>query len=285
MNLIGLRKKFYLLSLIIIAAGLVSLIARGLNLGIDFKSGTILEFDLHSAFTTGEVRELLNNAGLQQEPVIRAVRESTVVQIETEMLNQEQLDEIRSVLKEQYPQLELVRTDQVDPIFGRELARQALLALLVAAVGMIIYISWRFEFRFAITAIIALLHDVFVVLAVFSLLQIEVNVGFVAALLTIIGYSINDTIVIFDRIRENLRKRARRDALSEVVNRSLLETMRRSINTSLTTLMAVGAVLLLGGETLKPVALALFVGLISGTYSSIFIASPLWVDWKSRSAA
>ncbi len=156
------------------------------------------------------------------------------------------------------------------------------MALALAAVGMVIYISWRFEFKFAISAIVALLHDVLLVVGVFAVFQIEVNSEFIAAILTIVGYSINDTIVIFDRIRENLQQSKRRSDLGELVNRSVQQSISRTISTSITTLLAIGSILLLGGVTLRPLATAMVVGIVVGTYSSIFIASPIWYDWKLR---
>jgi len=278
------RKIFYMISAIILIVGLGSLLFRGLNLGIDFSSGTILVLDLQEEFDTGAVREILSGVELTQEPVIRSVGEGTLIQIKTETLTSEKRQEVLNTLREVYPEFTLESADQVDPVFGKELATQALWALLIANFLMVLYITWRFEFKFAIAAILALLHDVVVVLTIFSITQIEINSSFVAAILLIVGYSINDTIVIFDRIRENIKNRKRGEELDVIVNNSLQQTMQRSINTSLTTLLAVGALLFLGGTTLRPFALALFVGIISGTYSSIFFASPIWVDWKRKSA-
>jgi preprotein translocase subunit SecF len=284
LQIINNRKKFYLLSAIILIIGIGSLFVRGLNLGIDFTSGTILEIDLKQDVPTGDVRAIVNEMDLTQEPVVRKLGESTIVQIKTETLSDDHRQSLLTKLRETYPESTLEKADLVDPIFGKELARQAFFALLIANFLMVIYITWRFEFKFAIAAILALLHDVIVVLTVFSIAQIELNSSFVAAILLIVGYSINDTIVIFDRIRENLKRRKRGEPIGETVNHSLQQTMRRSINTSITTLLAVGSLLFLGGATLRPFALALFVGIISGTYSSIFFASPIWVDWKKKSA-
>lgn len=284
MNIIGRRKYFYILSTAIILVGIISLLVRGLNLGIDFTGGTAVQIELNEAFTTAEVRELIDELNLTQQPIIRTTGEFGVVHIETEALTQTQLSELFAILQTRFENLEEGRVDQVDPVFSRDLIRNAFLALLIASVAMIAYITWRFEFKFGIAAIIALLHDVIVVLAVFSIAQVEVNVAFVAALLTIVGYSINDTIVIFDRVRENLTRMGRRDGYATVVNTSLLQTLRRSIYTSTTTLLVVGSILFFGGVTLMPIALALFVGMISGTYSSIFVASPIWVDWKERTS-
>ncbi len=282
MNIIGQRKKFYVLSLILIAIGLGSLMFRGLNLGIDFKSGTILEVDLKESFTTGEVREVLETFNLGNASIRSLGTSGTEVEIRTETLEEGQLEQVLAGLRSQWPDLTAQIPAQVDPIFSVELVRQALIALLIASALMVGYITWRFEFKFAISAILALLHDVFLVLGVFSILQIEVNSEFVAAILTIVGYSINDTIVIFDRIRENLQLAKRRSDTEKIVNDSILQTLVRSISTSFTTLLAIGAVLIFGGVTLKALASALVIGVVAGTYSSIFVASSVWVDWKQR---
>jgi preprotein translocase SecF subunit len=169
--------------------------------------------------------------------------------------------------------------ENVGAVIGRELTRQAFLALLIASIGIILYITFRFEFRFAITAIIALLHDILAVVAFFYLFRLEVNSPFIAALLTIMGYSINDTIVIYDRIRENLKKR-HKQTLAEIVNTSIGQSLRRSIFTSLTTLFVLTTLFIFGGVTLRAFISAMLVGVTFGTYSSIFVASPLWLQWK-----
>jgi len=179
---------------------------------------------------------------------------------------------------------DVLRVDNVGAVIGRELTKEAFWALLAAAVGMLLYITMRFEFKFAMAAILALLHDAFIIIALFSIFMIEVNSPFIAAVLTIIGYSINDTIVIFDRIRENL-KLNRKKSTAEVVNASINENLIRSINTSLTTLVVLISLFIafsyfVGGMDLKVFALALLIGVISGTYSSIFIASPLWLSLR-----
>mgnify|MGYP000886964396 CR=1 FL=1 len=285
MNIIAKRKRFYGLSLVLIAIGLIALAVRGFNLGIDFKSGTIIELNLQESFTTGEVRDVLKPFGLESASIRSFGTSGTEVEIRTEILTDQQLTEIREAFRAKWPNLTSQVPAQVDPIFSLGLVRQALMALALASVGMIIYISWRFEFKFAIAAIVALLHDVLLVVGIFAVFQIEVNSEFIAAILTIVGYSINDTIVIFDRIRENQQLAKRRTDLGELVNQSVAQSISRTINTSVTTLLAIGAVLLFGGVTLRPLATALVVGVIVGTYSSIFIASSLWYDWKLREQA
>jgi len=191
---------------------------------------------------------------------------------------------IKSVFQEKYgEQVDLVEST-VNPTIGRELALKAIYAVLFASLGIILYVTIRFEYRFAVAAIIALLHDAFFVITIFSILRLEVDLSFIAAVLTIVGYSVNDTIVIFDRIRENLKKAKtkRFEDIEEVVNASLNQTLARSINTVLTVLITATALYIFGGTGIKNFSFALLVGLISGAYSSIFIASQIWLVWKGK---
>jgi len=287
LDILGKRRYFYKVSAVILVVGVVLLLTRGLNLGIDFLSGTLLELDLKTSFTVAEVNDVLD-AHLEKFQV-RDVREggeaTTLVQIRTSETDPQTLSAAIEAVTVKWNEAEHISTSSVDAVFSLELARNAFIALVLASIGMLIYIALRFEIKFAVAAVIALLHDVFVVLTIFSLLQIEVNSEFVAAILAIVGYSINDTIVVFDRIRENLTKQKRQGDFERLVNNSILETLWRSLNTSITTLLAIGAVLLLGGVTLRPLAFALVVGIIAGTYSSIFMASSIWVDWKQAELA
>ncbi|MDP3044615.1 MAG: protein translocase subunit SecF, partial [Bacillota bacterium] len=172
--------------------------------------------------------------------------------------------------------------EKVGPTIGRELAQKAVLAVIAASLLMVAYISWRFEFKQGLAAIAALLHDALLTLGIFSLLYIEINSAFVAAILTILGYSINATIIIFDRVRENLKDAKKGDKLEDVVNTSLWQTLARSINTTLTVMFMLLALYFLGGATLKTFILAMIIGVTSGTYSSVFFASSVWIDLKRR---
>lgn len=286
LNIISRRKHFYYVSAVVIVLGLALLMFRGLNLGIDFLSGAIIEVDLKAAYSTGEVRDLVSPhlEKLQVRDVRDNGQESTIVQLRTTDIEEKDVNNTLTALRTKWADAELVSTASVDAAFSSELVRNALFALALASLGMLIYIGIRFEFKFAAAAVLALLHDVLVVLAVFALLRIEVNSEFVAAILTIVGYSVNDTIVVFDRIRENLNKSKRHTDIEGMVNESINSTLLRTINTSLTTLLAIGAVLIFGGITLRPLAIALVVGILAGTYSSIFVASSVWVDWKEAEA-
>ncbi|MGI6357196.1 MAG: protein translocase subunit SecF [Bacillota bacterium] len=284
MNILGKRKLFYAISLAVIMAGMAGLVFNGgLNLGIDFKSGTIIEVDLKEPFTVDEIGQVLEPFAVGNSS-IRAIGDAgTEAEIRTENLTEEKLTEVLAGLRSRWPEMENQIPATVDPLFSVELVKQALLALSVAAVGMVLYISWRFEFKFAISAIIALLHDVTIVLGFFAVFRVEVNSEFIAAILTIVGYSINDTIVVFDRIRENMKTAKRQGDIEGLANQSVLQSIPRCLKTSVTTVLAIGAVLAFGGATLKPLSTALVVGMIAGTYSSIFIASSLWLDLKRSS--
>jgi len=284
MDFVGRRKVWFLISGILIISGIISILLTGMNVGIDFKGGTILHYDIGENFDNSQVRHILNQFDLKDNEVKKAGEDKQEVIIRTRVLSQSEKAEIFNAFKAKWPNTQSIRMEEVDPIIGGELRNAALVALVIAAIGMIIYITLRFEFKFAVTAIIAVLHDALVVLSFFALLKIPVNAPFVAAILTVIGYSINDTIVVYDRIRENL-KLMHRASLENIVNSSIIQTLTRSINTSLTTLIVITILYILGGETIKDFALALIAGILAGTYSSIFIASPLWVMWKKTERA
>ncbi len=275
---VKLRKFWYLISLLFIIPGLISLCIQGLHLGIDFTGGNLLELRFNQATSVEQVREVLGSFGLEGASIQQS--EETDFLIRTRELNEEENSRIVQALEDKYGEVTLLRSERVGPVMGRELIFKALGALAVASVLMIIYIAWRFEFKQGLAAVIALLHDVFIVLGAFSVFRFEVDSAFVAAILTIIGYSINDTIVIFDRIRENLLYKKKGETLEDTINVSLWQTLARSINTVLTVVMILAALLLLGGTTIHNIVLALLIGVVAGAYSSIFIASPLWFDMK-----
>lgn len=286
MNIVQKRKIWFSISGAIMLLGLVLGLVRGLNFGIDFTGGTILEIELHKYVTTEEIREIIDKYD-SSSSINMLGEEKTTVQIRmNEDFDTEKRTEIFEEFKKKYNLAEedFLRADQFGPSVGKEIQGKALLSIVIASIGMLIYITIRFEFSFAISAIIALTHDVLIVLAMYSILRVPVNSPFVAAILTILGYSINDTIVIFDRIRENLKFMKKSD-YTQVANDSISQTITRSINTSLTTLITILALYILGVDQIKEFALPLIIGVIAGTYSSVFIASPLWVMIKQRQRA
>ena len=285
-HFVAYRKYAYIMSLVIIAVGIASLLIQGLNLGIDFTGGTRLHLNVGQDFDVPEVRELLAEFNLEGSQIQKVGGgldgEDREVILKSPLLSEAERNEVIAAFQSRWPGMterDVLAIENVGPTIGAELRRQAFWALLVAVAGMVIYITIRFEFKFAVAAIAALLHDALIVLTLFSLLQVEVNSPFVAAILLIIGYSINDTIVLFDRVRENLKGRRKVD-FAALIDRSINQTLLRSINTSGTTLLVLLSLFILGGVALRPFILALLAGVVTGTYSSIFIASQVWFSWK-----
>ncbi|WHH59055.1 protein translocase subunit SecF [Petroclostridium sp. X23] len=281
MNFMGMKKTFFSISSIIIIIGLVTMLVTGLNQDIDFAGGTAMHVNIGKTFDNKEIRAVVSDTIGVDPSTVQKVGDGTEVIIKTKEIDTVQRDKVFQALKEKYnlQQDDLFSTDNVSPTIGSELRSQAFLASLIASVLMLAYITIRFEFKSGIAAVIALIHDILVMLTVYAVFKVPVNTSFIAAILTILGYSINDTIIVFDRIREN-RKYMRKEAFSDVVNKSIWQTMARSINTSLTTLLTISALYVLGVQSIKEFAFPLIVGILSGTYSSIFIASPVWVMWK-----
>lgn len=274
-------KIWFSISLAIILVGIVLMATRGLNFGIDFKGGTKVVIDFGDSFDKVEVDEVVKEYSAD---AITKTIETTQYEIKSTDLDETKTSELFNALKEKYSLEDsaLVSQSQIGPSVGKELARNALISVAVACVGMLIYIAIRFEFNFGLAAIIALLHDSLITLSVYAIFNIPVNSSFIAAMLTILGYSINDTIVIFDRIREN-RHSMRRSTSAEIANVSINKTLSRSINTSLTTLVMIGAVTIFV-PTVREFSFPLLIGIAGGAYSSIFIASPIWVLLQNRKA-
>lgn len=275
-----------MLSLSLIAIGIISLIARGgPNYGIDFRGGTIVQLSFEQPVAIGEIRSALSRVGLGDSE-IKEFGDPKDILVRTSMLEELQhvSDNILNVMRERFSgnTVVLERVETVGPKIGGELIRSAVFSILIALFFLIIYISWRFEFKFALGAIIALIHDVVITVGIFSLVNKEITLAIIAALLTIVGYSLNDTIIVCDRIRENL-KVLRREPFRTIINRSVNQTLSRTIITSMTTLLVVVILFIWGGEVIKDFAFALIIGVSIGTYSSIFIAAPVVVyyhDWR-----
>lgn len=279
------RKKFFIFSIVSVVTGMLVLLFAGLNLGIDFASGTRVELMSNQPLTKEVIETEFKALGYEPKDITIAGDNSEIgVARFIGVLKQDEIAKVKNHFSDKLGSEPNVST--VSPTVGKELARNAFIAVMIASVGIILYVTIRFEIYYALAAIVALLHDAFFIIAFFSLLRIEVNITFIAAVLTIVGYSINDTIVTFDRIRENIRLKKRIksfDDLAEVVNKSLIQTLVRSVNTVLTVVVTVIALLIFGSESIRNFSLALLIGLLSGTYSSLFIASQLWLVWKSKS--
>lgn len=277
MDFIGKRKIWYALSLIVLLVCVGSIFAQGFNYGIDFQGGSLLQLKFEKTdLTVEQLREGLEEFGLEKSQI--QLSDDSFI-IKTAELSQEEQGKVLKGLESKLGKLELLRNEKVGPVIGKELRTKALLALLVAWILQILYISFRFEFRFGLAAVLVLLHDVIVTAGFFSIMQYEIDVTFVAAILTIIGYSINDTIVIFDRIRENLKFK-HKEELAALTNKSIRQSIVRSLSTSVAVLFVLVALIVLGGETTKYFSIAMLVGVLAGTYSSIFIASSLWYDFR-----
>ncbi|TYS19589.1 protein translocase subunit SecDF [Rossellomorea vietnamensis] len=278
------RKKFFAISGVLITAGLVILAIFRLNLGIDFAAGTRMEILSESGLTADSLTEELEEAGYPSDEIVISGDNNEIGVVRySDVLNKDEIAELKDYFTEAYDAEPNIST--VSPIIGEQLARNAMLAVAIASVGIIIYVTLRFELSMAIGAIAALLHDAFFIIAFFSLTRLEVDLTFIAAVLTIVGYSINDTIVTFDRMRENLQKKRRLktvEDIEEVVNKSLRQTLTRSVSTVITVVFTVIALMIFGSESITNFSIALLVGLISGTYSSVFIASQIWLVLKKR---
>lgn len=281
---IKVSKYFYTFSIVITLLGILSLAVFGLNYGVDFRSGSNVDVSASKTITTEEIEPVLEELGLaDDEPAISAGTSRVSIRFSS-VLNEEQEASLKSAFNEQIDPEASFEVNTVDPEMAKELGRNAIYAVLIASLGILIYVTIRFEWRFAVAAIVALLHDAFVVISIFSIFRWEVDLTFITAVLTIVGFSINDTIVVFDRIRENLRftKIKSRKDVNEVVNRSIAQTMTRSLNTTITVFIASLFLFLLGGESIRMFSLAMVIGLVFGAYSSIFIASPLWAILKNK---
>jgi SecD/SecF fusion protein len=284
-DFLGKAKWFFSASGVILVAGALAIAGLGINLGIDFESGTQITTPIQQAASTGEVRDALGRLGLA-EAQVQSVENpdlgANVFQIETPTLGPNEVDRVRDVLDERFG---LERADfvanSIGPTFGAQIARTALYAIIASLTLISIYIALRFEAKFAVPVLIALSHDILITAGVYAIADREVTTSTVAALLTILGYSLYDTIIVFDRVRENV-PRMPRATFSQIVNRSMSEVLTRSLATSFSTLLPVAGLMVLGGDTLRDFAFALLVGVASGTYSSIFIAAPVLTLWKER---
>src|SRR4051812_41428540 len=280
----GKAKYFFSLSGIILLIGALAISGKGINFGIDFDGGTRITAPLGKAATVEQVRNTLSPLGLSDAKIQTLQNKElgkNVVQVSTKQLGPDGVDRAVAALKSAYGIQGETEQESIGPSFGKTVARSALIAIVASLLVISIYIALRFEWKFAVPVLIALMHDVLIVSGVYALVGREVTTSTVAALLTILGYSLYDTIIVFDRVRENI-PRMPSAAFSQIVNRSMSEVITRSLATSFCTLLPILSLLLFGGDTLKDFAFALLIGVASGTYSSIFIATPVLTHWKER---
>ena len=278
------RKKFFTISGILLTVGIVVLLVFRLNLSIDFTSGTRVEILSNTPLTVQQINSSFDKLHLKTDDVVISGEKQNIGAARlVGVLSKNEIAKLKSEFHKEYGSEPNVST--VSPTVGKELAKSAFIALLIASIGIIIYVSFRFELSMAIAAIVSLLHDAFFMIAFFSITRLEVDLTFIAAVLTIVGYSINDTIVTFDRMRENMHKKKRlktNEDIAEVLNISTRQTLTRSINTVLTVLITVVALVIFGSESIRNFSVALLVGLLVGVYSSICIAGPLWYVLKTK---
>lgn len=285
-DVVGNHRRWFIVSAAALLLCLGSLAVRNLNLGIDFTGGISITSPNPAGADIGAVRTALGAAG--DTARIQLVDDGAVVRVQTESLDLEaERRMVLDLVAATGTEIELTDADSVGPTFGRQVTRRAVQALLVFLAVVVVFISIRFEWKMAVGAITALLHDLVITAGAYSLLGFEVTPATVVAVLTILGYSLYDTVVVYDKVRENVAEDQHRRTYTELVNRAMNQVLMRSINTSLTSLLPVGSLLfigslLLGAGTLREFALALFVGIAAGTYSSIFVAVPLLALWKER---
>ncbi len=288
-DFVGKRRYVAVISVVLILVGLTALIVRGgPNYGVDFTGGTVVQVRFDQATDAAQIKELLVPEILSSALVQRFGDGNNEFLIRAEETD-DGLQGMRIALMQKLEQgygegsVELRRVEMVGPQVGKDLRKKGLMAIMYAMVGILVYISWRFELRFAVGAIVALLHDVVLTFGAFSIFDKEIGLPIIAAFLAIIGYSLNDTIIVYDRIREN-RGRYNDKSFPELINRSINETLSRTILTSTTTLLVVLSLFIFGGGVIHDFAFALLIGIVVGTYSSIFIASPMLLLWDKFQA-
>lgn len=301
-NLMKHKYKYLIFSLLILVPGIISLFVYKLNLAIDFTGGSVFEYRLKEDikdvnFVRDSFKDIFKQKQIEVETIV--IANGNEVTVRSRPVETKKINDLTTVVSQKFPDAMQVSFETVGPAIGSETTKKAFLALVVASVGILFYIAYAFRnipkpyssFRFGVSALISMLHDAFVVLGIFSILghffHIEIDSLFITAILTVIGFSVHDTIVVFDRIRENLNKLPKSMNFEDIVNYSVVETLNRSLATSLTVLMTLLSLTLLGGESIKYFSLALLIGIASGTYSSIFNASPvlvIWENWNSKRA-
>lgn len=282
MQIVEKRKLWFLISIVIILAGLIampinSMMGRGmLNYDVEFVGGTQMHVSIGQDFNNNDIANIVKDVTKQPAPQIQRILGKDEVNIKIKSIDETARDSIVEQLKSKYPNAEMLQVSDVSSTISGEMQRTSILAVTIACLAMLVYITIRFkDLKSGLSAILALLHDVLIVIGAYAILRIPINTSFIAAMLTIIGYSINNTIVIFDRIREN-KKVYKRNDFENLVDNSVKQTLTRSINTSLTTLFTITAIYILGVASIKEFAMPIIIGIIAGTYSSIFISTSLW---------
>ena len=274
-----IRRPALLISTVLVIASLVMLFTRGLNLGIDFTGGNVIQVEFENRPDVSSVRQIISGV-VAREAMIQNFGDKGII-IRTNEDTEESRERVIQALTKNYSDAKVTGFEKVGPVVGGELRRQAYIGVTIALIAILIYITFRFQFRFAVVSVMPLIHDVIIALGFFSITQMEISSSFIAAILTIVGYSLNNTIIILDRVRENWAT-LQRDGIINLVNRSLNQTLSRTINTTLTTLFPVIALCVWGGPVLMAFSYAMLVGIIAGTWSSIFVATGLLTEWQLK---
>lgn len=275
-------RTWFVLSGVVLVIALGAFFLRGLNYGIDFTGGTQMNLKFQQNVTTSQINHVLAQDHLSGSNLVFLNNSQKNILLTTPTISQSQRNQLLSQFKQQVGPFQEVSTSRVSSIIGQQTEHTALLAVLLAVVATILYITIRFELRFALAGIAAMLHDVFITVGLIALIHVQLSQYFIMAVLTIFGYSITDKIIVFDRIRENLHVRKKNEGLEEMVDLSLNQVLVRSINTSTTVLIALMALLLFAGSSIRDFSLTMFIGVLVGTYSSICIASPIWLILRKR---
>jgi preprotein translocase subunit SecF len=288
-DFIGFRNKTFIISMILVLLGLVGFVMIFLgkaNESVDFTGGTQLQIQFVDQITTGELRRALINGGIHDVHIqeVSGTRGFLIKTKQSDTEKEKIQDKVGSILLSELKakSFQILGSNMVGSTVGKTLKKNAIIAIVISLICIVIYIAWRFNFIFGVAATIATFHDVLALLGIFWVLNMEMNILFITALLTIAGYSLTDTVVVFDRIRENMAKMKSKSELINVINLSINEVLSRTLITSLTTLLAIGAILAFGGIVLFDFSFALFIGVFIGTYSSIFVASPLIFLWRKK---
>ncbi len=295
-DFIALRNKAFILSFVLVVLGLFGFIMVSIgkaNLSVDFTGGTSVQVRFAQPMAIGDLRAALTQGGIEDVQIQQvtgqiqqgAGQNDFIIKTQIQQAGTERAqDRIGAVISKAFPgnKFQVLGSDMVGPSVGKTLKNHAIIAVIVSLIGIVIYIAWRFNFVFGVAATIATFHDVLALLGIFFVLHFEMNILFITALLTVAGYSLTDTVVVYDRIRENMAKMKAKSDLGQVINVSINEVLSRTLITSLTVLLVLAALLVIGGHVLFDFAFALFIGVLVGTYSSIFVASPLIYLWRRR---
>lgn len=288
-DVVGHRKWWFSLSSLLVIIAFICIFMKGFNFGIDFTGGTILDLKFEQTVTVAQVREGLRKDNLENSVIQLSgdtfEESGKEVIIRTRSLTADEAQTIVSHISDNVGKTEINRIETVGAVIGSEVTKNTLLNVGLSFAVLVLYMSIRFEYRIAFSSILAILHDIIVVLGVFSFFQLEIDASFLAAILTVLGYSMNESVVIFDRIRESIRTHKRTDSFKILANDSIYQTIRRSFYTLSTVLFATGSLYFFGGETTKNFALVMLVGFISGAYSSICVATSLWVTWHEHASS